>query len=62
MDIDNLIQKAIPIPATACWIIRGRLEWQRQQLRERLVHGKDLHLVPDWVAKEWQRYQPIDGG
>lgn len=62
MGIENLIQKAIPIPPTACWIIRGRLEWQRQQMRERLVQGTDLHLVPAWVVKEWQRYQQKEGG
>ena len=55
MTLDDLVQKAIPIPATACWIIRGRLEWQRQQMRERLAQGRDLHLVPEWVVMEYKQ-------
>lgn len=53
--LDDLIARAIPIAANACRIIRGKKEWQRAQMRERLTAGKDLHLVPEWVVKEYNQ-------
>lgn len=54
MTLENIINKAIPMPSNACRIIRAKIEWQRQQMIDRLEQGKDLHMVPEWAVKQFE--------
>jgi len=53
MQLDELLEIAVPISPADCWIMRSRKRWMRELLRERLQQGKELDKVPEWLKQAY---------